>query len=209
MYKITNQEIIMAVRMAATYNNKRMNAEDIESVTDEALAMAAMHYDDSCGPFLAYARPYIQGAVNDAQLEESGCVRIAKSEWEHIKLVRKVQEEYRQQYDSEPTCREICELTGLENNRVWALLHMHMSETRLDMPLGTEDDGYETTFGDMLADAEAEYTADIREQIEEALSERTERQREVYRRYYLDGENAREIAWAMDISRTEVFRLMK
>lgn len=208
MYQITNNEIILAVRMAAKYNKERMNAEDIQSVVHEALAMAAMHYDAACGPFMAYARPYIQGAVMDALFEDLDSVRIAKSEREHLKLIRHAQEEYRMEYGCEPTCTELCELTGIEYDRVWALVHMHMSETRLDMPIGNEED-CETTLGDMLTDTEAKYSADIRELIEEGLNDKTERQREVYRRYFLYGENALDIAWAMDISRTEVFRLMK
>lgn len=192
---------------------RHIDRQELWNAGAYGLVDASRRYDASSGiPFARYASIRIRGAIIDSTRTRDWASRGLRRE---LREVRQATESFETQHGREPSVGELAGALGvapeeIEQRRAAAarstLLH-------LDQPMGMADDDLET-LGDRLQDRDPSTSPDdVMEGRELVGTLRTaigflpEAQREVVRRYYLEGELLRDIAEGMGVTEARVSQI--
>ena len=191
---------------------RHIDRQELWNAGAYGLVDASRRYDASSGiPFARYAAIRVRGAMIDSTRTRDWASRGLRRE---LREVKRVTETFEATHGREPSVQELAALLGvpvddLERRRTAAarttLLH-------LDQPMAQGED--EETLGDRLQDRDAAANPDevveTRELIgtlRTAIGFLPDIQREVVRRYYLDGELLRDIATSMGVTEARVSQI--
>lgn len=213
MLRLWQQNQGMIGKIAARYSGYA-EIEDLKQEGYLALCEAVRHYDAQRGvPFINYAVFWIKQGMQRYIENCGGVVRIPTHAKQAIIKYKRIKNEYRKYYGSEPSDREMRAFLGVNAGKLEEIKKsVGMGQIRsLSEPLGEEDYTLEDSIAsseDMDEDVIKELdTAVMSRELWESVGRLSENQSEVIRQRYLGGMTLREIGEKNDINIESVRQL--
>jgi len=162
--------------------------------------------------FSTYATWWIRQAISRAIADQARTIRIPIHMIETINRINKINRKYLQEEGKEPDVSVIAKEVGLSVDKVKQVIKITKEPISLEAPIANEEDG---KFGDFVEDKtslspiDQILKSDLREQIDDVLSQLNEREKAVISMRFglLEDESDRtleEIGKALNVTRERV-----
>lgn len=164
------------------------------------------------GSFKTYATKFIKGKILQYLRDKSNIVKPPRETHANISLVKRASEELYEINGSTPTAEDIAKYTNLPIDKVIEILNIEAIRNivSLDQKLFS-DDGGETLLDRISGFDDNDYQKSYENKkiIEFALNKLPKQEREVIFKYYIEGMTKKDVAVSMNISATQVARIIK
>jgi RNA polymerase primary sigma factor len=202
----------LVVRIARSYENYGLPLLDIISEGNIGLMKAVDRYDPARGvKFSTYAAWWIKQSICRALANQSKTIRLPVHFIAKLSTLRRAQTRLHEQLEREPSDEELACEVGTDSDCIASWRNAAAQPVSIDACLGDEDG---TTFGEVIADENAEAPSDyVEEQFSRGtvlrlLAQLPERSAQVLRwRFGFDGEERptlEEIALKLRVSRERI-----
>ena len=194
--KLTKANLHFVVSVAKQYQNQGLSLPDLINEGNLGLIKAAKKYDETRGfKFISYAVWWIRQSIMQAISEQSRIVRVPINQMGVIHKMRKVVQQFEQEYQRLPSIDEIAEQIDLPKEKIVEIMSMITKKISMDAPISTNDDG---NLLDVLPNKNSPSADEdlleegLKKEIERLLVSLSEREQIILRGYF--GINQREMS---------------
>ncbi len=209
---LARRNLRLVVAMAKKYRSQGLSFLDLIQEGNTGLMKALDRFQTTRGyKFSTYATWWIKQAIGRSIAEHARTMRVPSHAVRELKQLNVKRELFVQERGREPTVEEMAEYADMSPAEVRRLYNLGRSWLSLDQPYGRDED---TLFSDLVTDKDANAPLDatqerqLKERIDEVLSELSTREREVIkRRFGLCGHKIatlEEVGRAFNVSRERV-----
>ena len=164
------------------------------------------------GSFKTYVSKVVKGKIFHYLRDKANIVKPPRETLENLSKVKEAMEKLSEFSDSAPSIDDVAKMVNLPYEKVEEIMNIEMIKNMisLDQSIYTTD-GSET----LLDRIQAEETASFEDSyankkiIENAINRLPENDRTAISMYYIDGESRKEIAKKLNVSQTQVSRILK
>jgi RNA polymerase sigma-B factor len=185
--------------------------DDLEQAACEGLIKAIQRFDPDRGcAFTSFAVPTILGELRRYRRDTGWAVRVPRALQERVQAVRTATDRLTAAWGRAPTVRELADWVGCDEEEVIEALcaTTSLSVVPLDGPSGADGDAGDAVV-DRLGIAEPGYEqVEYLEAIEGALGALNPTEMTVIKLRFADDLTQREIAGRLEVSRSEVARVL-
>ena len=194
--KLTKANLRFVVSVAKQYQNQGLSLPDLINEGNLGLIKAAKKYDETRGfKFISYAVWWIRQSIMQAISEQSRIVRVPINQMGVMHKMRKVVQQFEQEYQRLPSIDEIAEQIDLPKEKIVEIMSMITKKISMDAPISTNDDG---NLLDVLPNKNSPSADEdlleegLKKEIERLLVSLSEREQIILRGYF--GINQRELS---------------
>ena len=194
--KLTKANLRFVVSVAKQYQNQGLSLPDLINEGNLGLIKAAKKNDETRGfKFISYAVWWIRQSIMQAISEQSRIVRVPINQMGVIHKMRKVVQQFEQEYQRLPSIDEIAEQIDLPKEKIVEIMSMITKKISMDAPISTNDDG---NLLDVLPNKNSPSADEdlleegLKKEIERLLVSLSEREQIILRGYF--GINQREMS---------------
>jgi RNA polymerase primary sigma factor len=212
--KLTKANLRFVVSVSKQYQNQGLSLPDLINEGNLGLIKAAQRFDETRGfKFISYAVWWIRQSILQALAEQARIVRLPLNKIGSINKINKTFSQLEQEFEREPTAKEIAEVLELTEQDVKDAIKNNGRHVSMDAPLISSDEDssnmYEVLPNDTLPGPDHElYKESLRKEIERALKTLSPREADVVRLYFgLNGQHPltlEEIGEKFDLTRERV-----
>lgn len=147
---LINSNLRLVVYVAKRYEGRGMSFLDMIQEGNLGLIKAVEKFDYTKGyKFSTYATYWIKQAISKAIMEQSRNIRIPINVIERISAIRKIEKEYQQKFEREPSMKEIAAALNLDIKKIKEAYDWMNDTTSLDVTIGDDED---VTIGSFVED---------------------------------------------------------
>ena len=194
--KLTKANLRFVVSVAKQYQNQGLSLPDLINEGNLGLIKAAKKYDETRGfKFISYAVLCMRQSIMQAISEQSRIVRVPINQMGVIHKMRKVVQQFEQEYQRLPSIDEIAEQIDLPKEKIVEIMSTITKKISMDAPISTNDDG---NLLDVLPNKNSPSADEdlleegLKKEIERLLVSLSEREQIILRGYF--GINQREMS---------------
>ncbi len=189
LIKLTKANLRFVVSVSKQYQNQGLSLPDLINEGNLGLIKAAQRFDETRGfKFISYAVWWIRQSILQALAEQSRIVRLPLNKIGSINKINKAFSKLEQEYEREPSPREIADILDLTESEVKETMKNSGRHLSMDAPLSQDEDSgsmYDVLRSTDGVTPETNLINDsLRKEIERAVSTLPEREAIVIRLYY-------------------------
>lgn len=187
--KLTKANLRFVVSVAKQYQHQGLSLPDLINEGNLGLIKAAKKFDETRGfKFISYAVWWIRQSILQALAEQSRIVRLPLNQVGAVNKIYKYLSDFQQQYNREPTEREISEELDISQKKISQVLKAAGKHMSMDAPLTSEEDS--NSLIDIMENDAIEPTDNglnresLLKEIERALSTLPEREAIIIKHFF-------------------------
>ncbi|HXK76488.1 MAG TPA: sigma-70 family RNA polymerase sigma factor [Bacteroidaceae bacterium] len=186
--KLTRANLRFVVSVAKQYQNQGLSLPDLINEGNLGLIKAAEKFDETRGfKFISYAVWWIRQSILQALAEQSRIVRLPLNQVGSLNKIQKAFSRFEQEHERRPSNEELAEELDIEANKVSDTMKVSGRHISVDAPFV---EGEDNNLLDVLVNDDSPYAdsnlvkESLRREIERALSQLVDREREILQLFF-------------------------
>jgi RNA polymerase primary sigma factor len=186
--RLTKANLRFVVSVAKQYQNQGLSLPDLINEGNIGLVKAAEKFDETRGfKFISYAVWWIRQSILQAIAEQSRIVRLPLNQVGSANKINRMQSKFEQENERRPSLEEISEKMDMPEDKVGDAIRVSGRHVSMDAPLGDSEDN---SLLDMMENPDSPMADksllldSLREEINNALKNLNERERNVIEAFY-------------------------